>query len=69
MFSHENDLKFARFDIRVFMRLAAEFQALYPFSAPLAFAPGNELQTLVTGSSLVRPGYQALERQPVNPSM
>jgi choline dehydrogenase-like flavoprotein len=28
------------------MRLAAEFQALYPFSAPLAFAPGNELRSL-----------------------
>jgi choline dehydrogenase-like flavoprotein len=28
------------------MRLAAEFQKLYPFSATIAFAPGNELRTL-----------------------
>jgi len=46
MFGHKDDLKAARLAVRFSMRLAAEFQTLYPFSAPFAFAPGNELQTL-----------------------
>ncbi|KAF2120951.1 choline dehydrogenase [Lophiotrema nucula] len=46
MFGHKEDLKVARLAVRFSMRLAAEFQSLYPFSAPFAFAPGNELQTL-----------------------
>ncbi|ORY06675.1 choline dehydrogenase [Clohesyomyces aquaticus] len=46
MFGNKDDLKTARLAVRLSMRLAAEFQVLYPFSAPFAFAPGNELQTL-----------------------
>jgi hypothetical protein len=46
MFGHEEDLKEARLAVRFCMRLAAEFQTLCPFSAPFAFAPGNELQFL-----------------------
>lgn len=46
MLGHKDDLKTARLAVRLSMRLAAEFQTLYPFSAPLAFAPGNELQAL-----------------------
>ncbi|KAF2477178.1 FAD/NAD(P)-binding domain-containing protein, partial [Lindgomyces ingoldianus] len=40
MFGHKDDLKAARVAVRLSMRLAAEFQTLYPFSAPFAFAPG-----------------------------
>jgi hypothetical protein len=39
----------ARLAVRLAMRLAAEFQTLYPFSARFAFAPGNELQDLREG--------------------
>ncbi|KAF2652624.1 GMC oxidoreductase [Lophiostoma macrostomum CBS 122681] len=46
MFANEDDLKDARIAVRLSMRLAHEFQQLYPFSAPFAFAPGNELQKL-----------------------
>jgi choline dehydrogenase-like flavoprotein len=46
MFGHEDDLKTARLAVRFSMRLAAEFQRLYPYPAPFAFAPGNELQAL-----------------------
>ncbi|KAH7113766.1 hypothetical protein B0J11DRAFT_445885 [Dendryphion nanum] len=46
MFGHEEDIKVARLAVRLSMRLAAELQALYPFSAPFAFAPGNESQVL-----------------------
>ena len=46
MFGHKDDLKAARLAIRLSMRLAAEFQSVYPFSAPFAFAPGNGLQDL-----------------------
>ncbi|KAF2703704.1 GMC oxidoreductase [Pleomassaria siparia CBS 279.74] len=46
MFGHSDDLKAARLAVRLSMRLAEEFQALYPSSAPFAFAPGNELLTL-----------------------
>jgi choline dehydrogenase-like flavoprotein len=46
MFGHEDDLRAARLAVRFSMRLAVEFQKLYPFSAPFAFAPGNELQSL-----------------------
>lgn len=46
MFGHEDDVKTARLDVRFSMRLASEFQALYPLPAPFAFAPGNELQRL-----------------------
>jgi choline dehydrogenase-like flavoprotein len=46
MFGHIDDLKTARLAVRFTMRLADEFQAIYPFSAPFAFAPGNDLKTL-----------------------
>jgi choline dehydrogenase-like flavoprotein len=46
MFGHIDDIKAARIAVRVSMRLAEEFQNIYPFVAPFAFAPGNELQTL-----------------------
>jgi choline dehydrogenase-like flavoprotein len=46
MFGHMDDLKVARLAVRLCMRLAAEFQTVYPFSAPFAFAPGNEMQAL-----------------------
>jgi hypothetical protein len=46
MFGHKDDLKIARLAVCLYMRLAAEFQAVYPLSAPLAFALGNEMQAL-----------------------
>lgn len=46
MFGDVEDLKVARIAVRLSMRLAEEFQTLYPFSAPFAFAPGNHLQAL-----------------------
>lgn len=46
MFGDENDLKAARLAVRLSMRLAAEFKTIYPYSAPFAFAPGNEIQAL-----------------------
>jgi choline dehydrogenase-like flavoprotein len=46
MFGHIEDIKVARLAVRMSMRLAEEFQNLYPFSAPIAFAPGNELHAL-----------------------
>ncbi|KAF2637148.1 FAD/NAD(P)-binding domain-containing protein [Massarina eburnea CBS 473.64] len=46
MFGHADDLKAARVAVRFSMRLAAEFQTLYPLPAPFAFAPGNELRSL-----------------------
>jgi choline dehydrogenase-like flavoprotein len=46
MFAHEDDLRVARLAVRLSMRLASEFQNLYPFSAAFAFAPGNEPQAL-----------------------
>ncbi|KAF2829894.1 choline dehydrogenase [Ophiobolus disseminans] len=46
MFGHKEDQKTARIAVRFSMRLAHEFQALYPFPAPFAFGPGNELQSL-----------------------
>jgi hypothetical protein len=46
MFGHIEDLKTARLAVRFTMRLADEFQAIYPFSAPFAFAPGNGIKAL-----------------------
>jgi choline dehydrogenase-like flavoprotein len=46
MFGHEDDVKAARIAVRFSMRLAAEFQKLYPYPAPFAFAPGNEYGAL-----------------------
>ncbi|KAF2005112.1 GMC oxidoreductase [Amniculicola lignicola CBS 123094] len=46
MFGREADLKTARLAVRFSMRLAAEFQKLYPFHAPFAFAPGNGMEDL-----------------------
>jgi choline dehydrogenase-like flavoprotein len=46
MFGHIDDVKTARLAVRYTMRLADEFQAIYPFSAPFAFAPGNGLRAL-----------------------
>lgn len=47
MFAHEDDVKAARLAVRFSMRLAAEFQTLYPFPAPIAFAPGNYHKSLI----------------------
>ena len=46
MLGHEDDVKAARIAVRFCMRLAVEFQTLYPDPAPLAFAPGNGLKAL-----------------------
>jgi choline dehydrogenase-like flavoprotein len=46
MFGHEDDVQAARTAVRFSMRLAAEFQMLYPYPAPFAFAPGNEYGAL-----------------------
>ena len=46
MFGHPDDLRTARLVTRFAMRLADEFQNLYPFPAPFAFAPGNKLEDL-----------------------
>jgi hypothetical protein len=46
MFGNPDDLRTARLVVRLSMRLTDEFQNLYPFPAPFAFAPGNNLADL-----------------------
>jgi len=62
MLGHKDDLKAARLAVRLSMRLAAKFQTLYPFSAPLAFASGNELQALSEWEKLGEVGPSPVKR-------
>jgi choline dehydrogenase-like flavoprotein len=70
MFGHIDDLKTARLAVRFTMRLADEFQAIYPFSAPTAFAPGNELKSLEDWEKLgqveVTPSKQSVIELPLS---
>jgi choline dehydrogenase-like flavoprotein len=67
MFGHKDDLEAARLAVRLSMRLAAELQALYPFSSPFALAPGNELQTLRAWEKLDKIEQSPVEEAVIEP--